>query len=173
MTKFVACRQPNSRNGERKRRPSLGPACKNLNVTELTDEQLAQLAAREGSDGPAFVAILERFRQRVWSVCYRLMGNEHDASDAAQEVFVRLFVNRAQVRGALEVFDLGARGSGAERAWACAGDADAARSTSDVVGDEATAPEAVARSDGACRAVARPGADARHAWTKKIGRCCF
>ena len=41
-----------------------------MNVTELTDEQLAQLAAREGSDGPAFVAILDRYRQRVWSVCY-------------------------------------------------------------------------------------------------------
>jgi RNA polymerase sigma-70 factor (ECF subfamily) len=70
-----------------------------LNVIELTDEQLAELAAREGSDGPAFAAILERFRQRVWSVCYRLMGNEHDASDAAQEVFVRLFVNRARFEG--------------------------------------------------------------------------
>jgi RNA polymerase sigma-70 factor (ECF subfamily) len=70
-----------------------------LNVTELSDEQLAALAAREGSDGPAFVAILERFRGRVWSVCYRLMGNEHDASDAAQEVFVRLFVNRGKFAG--------------------------------------------------------------------------
>lgn len=70
-----------------------------MNVIELTDEQLAQLAAREGSDGPAFVAILERFRQRVWAVCYRLMGNEHDASDAAQEVFVRLFVNRGKFEG--------------------------------------------------------------------------
>jgi RNA polymerase sigma-70 factor, ECF subfamily len=70
-----------------------------LNVTELTDEQLAALAAREGSDGPAFVAIVERYRQRVWSVCYRLMGDEHDASDAAQEVFVRLFVNRGKFEG--------------------------------------------------------------------------
>jgi RNA polymerase sigma-70 factor, ECF subfamily len=70
-----------------------------LNVTELTDEQLAQLAAREGSDGPAFVAIVERYRQRVWSVCFRLMGNADDASDAAQEVFVRLFVNRTRFEG--------------------------------------------------------------------------
>lgn len=70
-----------------------------MNVTELTDEQLADLAAREGSDGPAFVAIVERFRQRVWQVCYRLVGNEHDASDAAQEVFVRLFLNRGKFEG--------------------------------------------------------------------------
>jgi RNA polymerase sigma-70 factor (ECF subfamily) len=85
----------------RKDAPAVASAslARRLNVTELTDEQLAHLAAREGSDGPAFVAILDRYRQRVWSVCYRLMGNEHDASDAAQEVFVRLFVNRAKFEG--------------------------------------------------------------------------
>ena len=61
-------------------------------MTELSDEQLAAAAAREGSDGPAFVALVERFRQRVWQICFRLMSNEHDANDAAQEVF--LVVNR-------------------------------------------------------------------------------
>ena len=70
-----------------------------MSVREETDEQLAALAAREGSDGPAFVALVERFRQRVWRVCYRLLGNEQDASDAAQEVFVRLFFNRAKFAG--------------------------------------------------------------------------
>src|SRR5438552_5324688 len=67
-----------------------------LEVTEHTDEQLAAEAAREGSDGLAFVALLERFRQRVWRICFRLLGNEQDANDAAQEVFVRLFTNRAK-----------------------------------------------------------------------------
>lgn len=64
-----------------------------------TDEQLAALAAREGSDGPAFTALVERYRQRVWSVCYRLLNNESDAHDAAQEVFVKLFLQRAKFRG--------------------------------------------------------------------------
>ncbi len=68
-------------------------------ATQLTDEQLAAEAAREGSDGPAFVAILARYQDRVWRVCYRLMGNAEDASDAAQEVFVRLFFNRAKYQG--------------------------------------------------------------------------
>jgi len=67
-----------------------------VNTSELTDEQLAAAAAREGSDGPAFVAIVERFQDRVWRVCYRVMGNADDAQDAAQEVFVRLFLNRAK-----------------------------------------------------------------------------
>jgi RNA polymerase sigma-70 factor, ECF subfamily len=68
-------------------------------VQQFTDEQLAAAAAREGSDGPAFVALVERFRQRVWRICYRLLGNEHDTNDAAQEVFVRLFLHRGKFEG--------------------------------------------------------------------------
>ena len=70
-----------------------------MRVTEHTDEQLATEAAREGSDGPAFVELIDRHRQRVWRICYRLLGNEQDADDAAQEVFVRLFMNRAKFAG--------------------------------------------------------------------------
>jgi RNA polymerase sigma-70 factor (ECF subfamily) len=70
-----------------------------LDVLEKSDEALAAEAAREGSDGPAFVALVERFRQRVWRICYRLLGNEADAHDAAQEVFVRLFMHRARFDG--------------------------------------------------------------------------
>lgn len=68
-------------------------------MRDLSDEQLAAEAAREGSDGPAFVAIVDRFQDRVWRVCYRLMGNAEDASDATQEVFVRLFLQRMQFEG--------------------------------------------------------------------------
>ena len=68
-------------------------------LTALDDEALAALAAREGSDGVAFSALVERFRERVWRVCWRLMGNEHDAQDAAQEVFVRLFFDRGKFAG--------------------------------------------------------------------------
>jgi RNA polymerase sigma-70 factor (ECF subfamily) len=71
-----------------------------LDVSELpSDEQLAAQAAREGSDGPAFTALVERFRDRVWRICFRLLGQEDDAQDAAQEVFVRLFMQRAGFRG--------------------------------------------------------------------------
>jgi RNA polymerase sigma-70 factor (ECF subfamily) len=70
-----------------------------LEQIEQTDEQLAAEAAREGSDGPAFVALVGRFRQRVWRICFRLLGNEDDAHDAAQEVFVRLFLHRGRFDG--------------------------------------------------------------------------
>ena len=70
-----------------------------LETPELTDEALAAEAAREGSDGPAFVAIMQRFQDRVWRICYRLLSNAEDAHDAAQEVFVRLFLHRAKFEG--------------------------------------------------------------------------
>ena len=68
-------------------------------LATATDEELAALAAREGSDGLAFNSLVERFRDRVWRVCWRLMGSRHDAEDAAQEVFVRLFFERGKFAG--------------------------------------------------------------------------
>ncbi len=68
-------------------------------VIDRSDEELAAEAAREGSDGPAFGALVDRFRDRVWRICFRLMGDSADAEDAAQEVFVRLFLNRARFDG--------------------------------------------------------------------------
>jgi RNA polymerase sigma-70 factor (ECF subfamily) len=65
----------------------------------VSDEDLAAQAAREGSDGVAFTMLMDRFRERVWRVCWRLMGTEHDAEDAAQEVFVRLFFERGKFAG--------------------------------------------------------------------------
>jgi RNA polymerase sigma-70 factor (ECF subfamily) len=65
----------------------------------LSDEELAAQAAREGSDGVAFTKLMDRFRERVWRVCWRLMGSQQDAEDAAQEVFVRLFFDRTKFAG--------------------------------------------------------------------------
>lgn len=68
-------------------------------LTEQADEVLLAETLREGSDGPAFRALLARHREGVWRLCFRLMGNEHDAADAAQEVFVRLFLQRGKFQG--------------------------------------------------------------------------
>jgi RNA polymerase sigma-70 factor (ECF subfamily) len=68
-------------------------------LATCSDEQLAADVARESSDGPAFVALVERFRPRVWRICFRLLNNEQDAADAAQEVFLRLFLHRQRYAG--------------------------------------------------------------------------
>ncbi|MFT7642635.1 MAG: RNA polymerase sigma-70 factor (ECF subfamily) [Pirellulaceae bacterium] len=70
-----------------------------LDTIDRNDEQLAAEAAREGSDGPAFVQLLQRYQTKIWRVCFRLLGNEADAHDAAQEVFVQLFLQRAKFAG--------------------------------------------------------------------------
>ena len=64
-----------------------------------SDEQLAREAAREGSDGPAFTELAERLRDRVWRVCFRIMGNAEDAADATQDVLVRMFTHRQKYAG--------------------------------------------------------------------------
>ena len=70
-----------------------------VDLVHCTDDQLAAEAARESSDGPAFVTLVERFRQRVWRICFRLLDNEQDTADAAQEVFLRLFLHRTRFAG--------------------------------------------------------------------------
>ncbi|MCA9246890.1 MAG: RNA polymerase sigma factor [Planctomycetales bacterium] len=72
------------------------PQGPSADMATRSDEALAALAAREVSDGPAFNELLARMKQPVWRVCYRLLGNEDDARDAAQEVFLKMFTCRAQ-----------------------------------------------------------------------------
>jgi RNA polymerase sigma-70 factor, ECF subfamily len=44
----------------------------------------------QGLDGP-FELLYERFKDRVYNVCYRITGNATDALDASQETFGTLF----------------------------------------------------------------------------------
>jgi RNA polymerase sigma-70 factor (ECF subfamily) len=44
-------------------------------------------------DQAAMLALVERFRSRVFGLCYRMLGHRQDAEDAAQETFVRVLKN--------------------------------------------------------------------------------
>ncbi|WP_062110624.1 RNA polymerase sigma factor SigW [Bacillus niameyensis] len=44
-------------------------------------------------DQEAFGEIVELFREKVFQLCYRMLGNRHEAEDIAQEAFVRAYVN--------------------------------------------------------------------------------
>lgn len=44
-------------------------------------------------DQNAFVEIVELYQDKLYRVCYRMLGNKHEAEDIAQEAFVRAFVN--------------------------------------------------------------------------------
>jgi RNA polymerase sigma-70 factor (ECF subfamily) len=44
-----------------------------------------------GGDKSAFDILVERHRRQVYQVCYRFVGNHEDASDLAQDVFIRAY----------------------------------------------------------------------------------
>ncbi len=54
---------------------------------ESGDEQLEIERARAG-DLDAFNSLIRRYEDQVFSVAYRMVGNEDDAADIAQEVFI-------------------------------------------------------------------------------------
>jgi len=58
-------------------------------VTNPTDAELVEacLAGRR----EAFDTIVERHGRHVYQLCYRFVGNHEDASDLAQDVFVRAY----------------------------------------------------------------------------------
>ncbi|PPA71117.1 RNA polymerase sigma factor SigW [Jeotgalibacillus proteolyticus] len=44
-------------------------------------------------DQQAFGEIVELYKDRVFHVCYRMLGNRHEAEDMAQEAFLRAYTN--------------------------------------------------------------------------------
>jgi RNA polymerase sigma-70 factor (ECF subfamily) len=58
-------------------------------MTGADDRALVE-ACLAGDRG-AFDGLVERHRKQVYQVCYRFVGNHEDASDLAQDVFVRAY----------------------------------------------------------------------------------
>ena len=76
----------------------------NLN-SNLTAEQEAVLedhrliSGLQAGDGDAYEQLIERFQSPVYNLAYRLLNDQADASDVAQEVFLKIFRNVAHFRG--------------------------------------------------------------------------
>ena len=59
-------------------------------ATDWSTPMTASLvAACQGGEREAFDVLVERHRRSVYQVCYRFVGNHEDASDLAQDAFVR------------------------------------------------------------------------------------
>ena len=65
--------------------------------TQTTDYALAQRAA--SGDMPAFEELYERHHRRVYSLCLRMIGNQAEAEDLAQEAFIQLYRKIGSFRG--------------------------------------------------------------------------
>jgi RNA polymerase sigma-70 factor, ECF subfamily len=47
----------------------------------------------KNGDQNAFAEIVELYKDKVFQLCFRMLGNRHEAEDIAQEAFLRAFVN--------------------------------------------------------------------------------
>ena len=68
-----------------------------VTVANPTDADL--VAAALAGNREAFDVIVERHRRHVYQLCYRFVGNHEDASDLAQDVFVRAFRSLKTFKG--------------------------------------------------------------------------
>lgn len=47
----------------------------------------------KSGDQNAFSEIVELYKDKVYILCYRMLGNSHEAEDIAQEAFIRAYMN--------------------------------------------------------------------------------
>ena len=69
----------------------------NVTVANRTDAELVE--ASLAGDRAAFDDIVERHRRHVYQLCYRFVGNHEDASDLAQDTFIRAFRGLKSFKG--------------------------------------------------------------------------
>lgn len=69
---------------------------KKIDYSELSDEELI-LSVPEG-DNQAFDVLVKRYKNRLYSYLLRLLGNEDQAEEIAQETFVKAYMNAEKYR---------------------------------------------------------------------------
>lgn len=63
------------------------------------DDDSELLKRAQGGEMAAFEQLVERHRDRVYGVAYRMMRNEADAAEVAQETFLSAYRHLAEFRG--------------------------------------------------------------------------
>jgi len=57
----------------------------------VSDNQKEWINCAARGDEHAFGFLIDQYQKPVFSLCYRMLGNYHDAEDAAQESFIKAF----------------------------------------------------------------------------------
>lgn len=65
----------------------------------LRDDDRAAIEACLRGEREAFDRLVERYQRDVYRICYRYVNDHHDASDMAQEVFLRAYKALDRFRG--------------------------------------------------------------------------
>jgi RNA polymerase sigma-70 factor (ECF subfamily) len=52
-----------------------------------------RIKAVKKGDQNAYAEIVEIYKNKVYQLCYRMLGNRHEAEDVAQEAFIRAYIN--------------------------------------------------------------------------------
>ena len=55
------------------------------------DQEAIWVQEARAGDRAAFARLVERFQRPVYNLAYRMLGNPHDAEDAAQEAFLKAY----------------------------------------------------------------------------------
>lgn len=58
-------------------------------ILDLPDDELITLC--KARDQEAFAALVERYKSRVFSLAYRMLGQREEAEDVAQEAFIHVY----------------------------------------------------------------------------------
>ncbi|KMJ56936.1 RNA polymerase sigma factor SigW [Bacillus sp. LL01] len=59
-------------------------------MEELIRKRIKQI---KKGDQDAFAEIVELFKDKIYQLVYRMIGNSHEAEDIAQEAFIRAYIN--------------------------------------------------------------------------------
>jgi RNA polymerase sigma-70 factor (ECF subfamily) len=63
------------------------------------EEDREAIEAAQGGDREAFDRLVERYQRDVYRLCYRYVNDHHDASDLAQEAFLKAYKAISRFRG--------------------------------------------------------------------------
>ena len=77
--------------------PQAGPLCAGAMVRTLDAETQLVERCLDGEE-TAWENLVKVHTRRVYSICYRFTGSDHEAQDLAQEVFLRVFRNLKSFR---------------------------------------------------------------------------
>lgn len=63
------------------------------NLKAIEDEDYQLIAAFLQTDQQAFDSLLLKYKNRIYHLCFQILGNDQDAEDCAQESFIKVYRN--------------------------------------------------------------------------------